>query len=211
MVLPPLSRCPDGLPELRAGAHLTPEDGACLMEYVSVLTEIAFSDHPRCTDPALAELARLVNDNSTDAGRPRLASLAPALAATPPTDAVATAAVVCAALCAAQDAAGRTAALARHLRRGERRLARVSGDGLLSGFARATDLLHRHGPARRRLLAAVTAVHALPAPERDTALRTVLCAGIHAASGRWSRGLRHPAVPPAGEEVVDGTRAPAVS
>src|SRR5688572_25378214 len=91
----PSRTVPDGLPRLQAGAHLLPEDGACLMEYVSVLAGTRFSDHPSCTDPTLADLSRLVNDASSDEGRPLLAAFAPALAATAGSaDARRTAAVV---------------------------------------------------------------------------------------------------------------------
>ena len=50
------------------------------MEYVSVLAGAPFTDHPRCTHPALATLARLVNDWIDDDGaRSELARLAPDL------------------------------------------------------------------------------------------------------------------------------------
>jgi hypothetical protein len=173
---------PDGVPELRVGAHLIPEDGACLMEYVSVLAGTAFGDHPGCTDPTLAELARLVNDASSDAGRPQLAGFAPALAATPFADARRTAAIVGAAVAAACTAAGEPPALRRHLRRARRRHARVTGAGPLAAPARGLDLLHRQGPARRRLEAAVAALRVLPGPQRDAALHAVLDAAIAAAT-----------------------------
>lgn len=71
---------PDQLPVLTRGWHRGPEDGACVMEYVSVLAGTRFTDHPRCTPPALAALARLVNDRIVDDGvRSRLALLAPDL------------------------------------------------------------------------------------------------------------------------------------
>ncbi|MDQ2884081.1 MAG: hypothetical protein M3Y48_23780 [Actinomycetota bacterium] len=74
---------PDGLPMLDRGGHHNPEQGACLMEYVSVLAGVRFSDHPRCTHPALAQLARVVNDEIVDpAARSRLAVLAPDLIST---------------------------------------------------------------------------------------------------------------------------------
>jgi hypothetical protein len=76
-------RRPDGLPMLDRGGHRSPEQGACLMEYVSVLAGARFSDHPRCTHPALAQLARVVNDEIVDpAARSRLAVLAPDLIGT---------------------------------------------------------------------------------------------------------------------------------
>lgn len=72
---------PDLLPMLGKGAHRRPQHGACLMEYVSVLTGARFNDHPRCTHPALATLARLVNDEiDNDNIRNELAVLAPDLA-----------------------------------------------------------------------------------------------------------------------------------
>ncbi|HEX6405493.1 MAG TPA: hypothetical protein VF003_20400 [Pseudonocardiaceae bacterium] len=71
---------PDQLPVLSRGWHRGPEDGACVMEYVSVLAGARFTDHPRCTPPALAALARLVNDRIVDDGvRSKLALLAPDL------------------------------------------------------------------------------------------------------------------------------------
>lgn len=71
---------PDQLPVLTRGWHRGPADGACVMEYVSVLAGARFTDHPRCTPPALAALARLVNDRIIDDGvRSKLALLAPDL------------------------------------------------------------------------------------------------------------------------------------
>jgi hypothetical protein len=43
------------------------------MEMASVLAGQPWSDHPACTHPLLAQLARLVNDHTTDAARDRLA------------------------------------------------------------------------------------------------------------------------------------------
>ncbi|HJT02396.1 MAG TPA: hypothetical protein VJ757_02025 [Pseudonocardiaceae bacterium] len=77
------SRVPDQLPILQRGRHRRPEDGACVMEYVSVLAGSSFTDHPRCTHPALATLARLVNDwIDDDQSRSELALLAPDLIGT---------------------------------------------------------------------------------------------------------------------------------
>ncbi|WP_159618187.1 hypothetical protein [Ruania rhizosphaerae] len=47
------------------------------MELASFLAGEAWSDAPACTDESLAHLARLVNDLTSDAGRPRLAALIP--------------------------------------------------------------------------------------------------------------------------------------
>jgi len=77
------NRVPDQLPILQRGRHRRPEDGACVMEYVSVLAGCTFTDHPRCTHPALATLARLVNDwIDDDQSRSELALLAPDLIGT---------------------------------------------------------------------------------------------------------------------------------
>lgn len=76
-------RAPNQLPLLQRGYHRRPEDGACVMEYVSVLAGEKFTDHPRCTHPALATLARLVNDwIDDDKARGELALLAPDLIGT---------------------------------------------------------------------------------------------------------------------------------
>lgn len=72
---------PELLPTLSRGRHDNPSQGACLMEYVSVLAGQPFSDRPDCTDPLLATIARVVNDRTSDSARPRLAGLAPDLAA----------------------------------------------------------------------------------------------------------------------------------
>ena len=64
---------------LTPGTHLTPDDGACLMEVVSHLAGEQWSDEPRATLPLLAHLARLVNDAMTPGGRQSLLALAPRL------------------------------------------------------------------------------------------------------------------------------------
>lgn len=60
---------PDLMPHLAAGRHRSPRHGACFMEYASFLAGEAWSDHPECTDPVLAALARSVNDVVDDAHR----------------------------------------------------------------------------------------------------------------------------------------------
>jgi hypothetical protein len=70
---------PQGLPRLGRGPHHDPHHGACLMEYTSLLAGLEFSDHPECTDPGLAVLARIINDTVSDSARAGLALLAPAL------------------------------------------------------------------------------------------------------------------------------------
>jgi hypothetical protein len=49
------------------------------MELASLLAGERFSDHPACTHPLLAAVARHVNDHTSDAGRQRLAELIPSV------------------------------------------------------------------------------------------------------------------------------------
>ena len=71
------TQMPDLVPVLSRGRHRNPRKGACFMEMASYLAGERWSDHPACTHPLLAALARLVNDFSSDAARNRLAPLIP--------------------------------------------------------------------------------------------------------------------------------------
>jgi hypothetical protein len=68
---------PELIPQLSRGKHRSPRKGACFMELASFLAGERWSDHPACTHPLLATLARLVNDHTSDAGRGELAPLVP--------------------------------------------------------------------------------------------------------------------------------------
>jgi hypothetical protein len=70
---------PELLPMLSRGKHRSPRKGACFMEFASLLAGERWSDHPACTHPLLAAVARHVNDYTSDAGRPRLADLIPSV------------------------------------------------------------------------------------------------------------------------------------
>jgi hypothetical protein len=70
---------PDILPVLSKGKHRNPRKGACFMELASYLAGERWSDHPACTHSLLASIARLVNDHTSDEGRPRLAELIPSV------------------------------------------------------------------------------------------------------------------------------------
>jgi hypothetical protein len=72
-------RSPDLVPVLSRGKHRSPRKGACFMEFASYLAGQRWSDHPSCTHPLLARLARLVNDYTSDAERQRLAGLIPSV------------------------------------------------------------------------------------------------------------------------------------
>lgn len=56
----------DGLPTLSAGGHPEGEGKACVMEYVSILAGLEWSDHPDCTDWLVADMARYINDQWAD-------------------------------------------------------------------------------------------------------------------------------------------------
>ncbi|MFC5999050.1 hypothetical protein ACFP6A_09990 [Quadrisphaera sp. GCM10027208] len=70
---------PDALPVLSRGKHRRPRHGGCFMEIASFLAGERWSDHPACTHPLLAALARHVNDVTGDDARPRLAPLIPSV------------------------------------------------------------------------------------------------------------------------------------
>jgi hypothetical protein len=174
-----------GLPLLGAGMHLSPEDGACLMEYTSVLAGERFSDNPRCTDPTLATLARFVNDATSDGGRQRLAPLAPRLTVAARTDAVGSASLVLATLLRVEEATGRS--LARQVRAARRWLRFVDRHGRTGLRARLLDSVHLRGPGQRHLIAAVDATRNLPAAERDAVLRSTLEGALRSAASPQGR------------------------
>lgn len=70
---------PQLVPVLSPGKHRNPRTGACFMELASLLAGERWSDHPACTHPLLAALARQVNDRTGDADRQRLATLIPSV------------------------------------------------------------------------------------------------------------------------------------
>jgi hypothetical protein len=70
---------PDIFPILSRGKHRNPRRGACFMEMASFLAGERWSDQPACTHPLLAAVARLVNDNISDAGRQKLVALIPSV------------------------------------------------------------------------------------------------------------------------------------
>ena len=70
---------PELVPVLSRGKHRNARRGACFMEMASFLAGERWSDHPSCTHPLLAGLARLVNDTVSDPWRPRLIPLIPSV------------------------------------------------------------------------------------------------------------------------------------
>src|SRR6266511_6291080 len=73
------TQLPTLLPLLSRGKHRNPRKCACFMELASLLAGERWSDHPACTHPLLAAVARHVNDYTSDAGRPRLTGLIPSV------------------------------------------------------------------------------------------------------------------------------------
>src|SRR5947209_4155946 len=78
----PAAATPVGMPMLSRGKHSRPEQGACLMEYVSVLSGEAFSDRPACVDRLLVRLAWEINDRSAEVLLGYLPTLGPRLIGT---------------------------------------------------------------------------------------------------------------------------------
>jgi len=74
-----VTHLPEMVPVLSRGKHRGPRQGACFMELASYLAGERWSDHPVCTHPLLAALARDVNDYTSDAGRARLLPLIPSV------------------------------------------------------------------------------------------------------------------------------------
>lgn len=70
---------PDGLPVLSRGKHRSARKGACFMEMASLLANEPWSDHPSCTHPLIAHLARQVNDYTCDENRGELVVLIPSV------------------------------------------------------------------------------------------------------------------------------------
>ena len=75
----PTVTAPNLMPVLPRGKHRNLRRGACFMEMASFLAGERWSDHPVCTHPLLAEMARLVNDCVTDQLRPQLIPMIPSV------------------------------------------------------------------------------------------------------------------------------------
>src|SRR5664280_464897 len=78
-IMKPTVTAPESMPVLSRGRHRNPRRGACFMEMASFMAGESWSDHPACTHPLLAELARLVNDSVSDRLRPRLVPMIPSV------------------------------------------------------------------------------------------------------------------------------------
>ncbi len=191
-----MTGAPDGLPRLRPGMHLSPDDGACLMELVSVLAAEPWSDRPACTDATLATIARVVNDDVSDAVRQALTPCAADLVGRAGDPGVLAPRLVYVCLSIAQrHLPAPSARLERHRRRAARRLT----DDHRFGMSLPTRLYAR-GPAQHAITAMILALRTLPVAPRDRALQDVLEAAIAATAPRPSATPGHqlyPGVSPA--------------
>jgi hypothetical protein len=186
-----VSPVPGGMPLLASGSHLDESDGACLMEFASILAGERFSDRPRCSDPVLADLVRAVNDEMSTDGRQQLAMTAPVLVGLVGDDRIAPAVVAAAAdVALTRTPPSRWSAwrLRGQERRARARLARKSPPGpsvRRSAVARlrrrTVSVLYARGPANHAVTRAVSALASAPRPERDRALGAALTAALGAA------------------------------
>jgi hypothetical protein len=191
---------PDQIPRLGRFAHLSPDDGACLMELVSVLAGQPFTDTPAGTHPLLAALARGVNDAVSDHARPALALLAPDLVNLNPSGPDAAIAIVETCLQAALAINPASTALRRHARRTRRHANRLHRYRRHPAVVWTLDRIWRHGPARHALECALRTV--VTHPDADDLLHQLLVrcvAGQHprspAARSQPHRAA-HVSVPP---------------
>ncbi|MDQ0746082.1 hypothetical protein QF034_000313 [Streptomyces africanus] len=189
-------RPPDGLPTPGRFTHLHPDDGACLMESAALLAGGRFTDSPPGTHPALAALARVVNDSVGDATRHALWPLAAELADARPADRAYASLLVGSVVDAARVLRPASRRLARHgraCRRLSEKLAHVPAGGLPG---RAADLVWWRGPGRRHLEHALRVLCA--APDADLRLARLLREAVAEARDRA-----------AGDGVARGGRVPA--
>ncbi|MEV0235483.1 hypothetical protein [Nonomuraea sp. NPDC050786] len=145
----------DHMPVLSRGRHRNPKRGACFMELASYLAGERWSDHPACTHPLLAALARLVNDNTSDESRAQLVRLVPSIIGLASDDLRVDAQIAlrCATTALPVAAAERQLALAVSVLAAEEMLARLDGapSGRLGELSRRAmqEVPHAAEQARR--------------------------------------------------------------
>ena len=170
---------PELVPHLKRGKHRSPRKGACFMELASYLAGERWSDRPSCTHPLLAEVARLVNDLSSDSARPALARLIPKVIGLTSPDARVDARIAlrCAQAALPVASATRQPALASAVLTAERVLAALEGrpSGRLSASSRwaleQVPLVAAEADRRRR-----SSDVEVPHYQRRAAPATVRCA-----------------------------------
>ncbi|MEU3889066.1 hypothetical protein [Streptomyces sp. NPDC029041] len=163
------SGTPDGLPLPGRFAHLHPADGACLMEAAALLASGRFTDSPTGTHPALAALARVVNDRVGDGTRQALWPLAADLADARPPGRAYTPLLVGTVVDAARLVRPSSRPLARYGRACRRRAEGTARAPADSAAARIADLLWWRGPGRRHLEHALRVLCTAPDAEQRLA------------------------------------------
>lgn len=199
----PRPELPETLPILSRGKHLNPRDGACVMELVSVLAGERWSDHPRCTHPALAELARLVNDALPEGEHVALGPIAADLVGLRPDDVRVTPALV--RLCiSAQSAAGHDGWRSRRLARQAERRIRAVDDPLNPTWRhRAGEAVYRQATARRAMIGTVMYLAQGPRTRASHNLRELLRRAVDLCAAFQQAGPQAPA-----EDLVAEFAAP---
>ncbi|GAA2280412.1 hypothetical protein GCM10010234_16620 [Streptomyces hawaiiensis] len=179
---------PDGLPSPGRFAHLHPDDGACLMEVAALLASGRFTDSPPGTHPALAALARVVDDSVGDSARHALWPLAADLADAHPPGRGYAPLLVGRVVDAARLVRPSSRPLTRYGRACRRRAERVSHAPAGGAAVRIADLLWWRGPGRRHLEHALRVLCA--APDADQRLSGLLRLAV--AQAREYRDQRAP-------------------
>jgi hypothetical protein len=169
------------IPTLGVGAHLTPSDGMCLMEFVSVQARESWTDMPTSVHPLVSHLGRLVNDSMSDDSRQQLAALAPAfrVASAEDSDLFALVAYACTGY-----ALSRRPTLLLFCLHHVAVAQMDAGGARRWRSTRAGRALYAHGPAQRAVEAAVTSCRRLPAGQRDGALLELLNRALDVSSHR---------------------------
>lgn len=157
------------LPILSRGRHRHPGNGACFMEYASLLAGTAWSDQPDCTHPLLALVAREVNDETSDAGRAELVPLIPSVIGLTPSDPLVFPALVvrCARLAVPVVSAQFRPTLTAAAETAERLLTEYKP--MPPGYERSAALA---------VAGAIRAITDFRAPDADTLLRQILIDAI---------------------------------
>lgn len=180
-------------PYLTRGQHLDPAEGRCVMEQVALVAGEGHTDRPRCTHPAVATVARVVNDELDDLARQELLELVPrlvGLAGEPGVDDRVSPRVVLAVVAAASRSGAGGHGLARHAARARRRLARSAEpgtaapepSGAVAHLGRwIAAAAYRRGPLEHAVGAAAVAVRDLPTRLRAGALVGMLRAAVEAS------------------------------
>jgi len=187
-----------GETRLSRGAHRDESAGCCLMEHVSVVAGEPFGMIPRCTHPALAGLAILVNDRVSDTARAALVSRVAALGRARSDDPALTWRLVEHAACLTLSRRPDDAGAARRVRRAAR-ARRVRGRVLPPAVAARLPGWARTAVALLAADEVVVAVHALLAASgppgstsRDHALLELLDGAVALTLGDPAPALASP-------------------